>query len=152
MGCSWLGRDSVQGHVQHNWSDGVDELEPAVDMYGPVVISDASLWYLGATQGSNQTGELSGIMTALLWLLEFPGSDTTDVVICSDSIYAMNQLDERWRVNMNEWLIQAGRQLLARVQQQWVVAFCHVKGHQNDVGNERADELVQWGKISGPFS
>ena len=88
-------------------------------------------------------------MTALLWLLELPGSDTTDVVICSNSIYAMNQLDERWRVNMNEGLIQAGRQLLARVRQH-CVAFCHVKGHQNDVGNERADELVQWGKHLGP--
>ena len=83
----------------------VDELESVADMYGPVVTSNAFPWYLGATQGLNQTGELSGIMIALLWLLELPGSDTTDVVICFDSIYAMNELDERWRVNMNKGLI-----------------------------------------------
>eukprot|EP01050_Picozoa_sp_SAG11_P029811 SAG11_NODE_8543_length_1003_cov_1.049779_1_plen_210_part_00 len=27
-----------------------------------------------------------------------------------------------------------------------------MKGHGDDVGNERADTLVQWGKTSGPFS
>ena len=26
----------------------------------------------------------------------------------------------------------------------------HVKGHSDDPGNERADELVQWGKGKGP--
>ena len=25
----------------------------------------------------------------------------------------------------------------------------HVKGHKNDEGNERVDELVQWGKTAG---
>ena len=29
--------------------------------------------------------------------------------------------------------------------------FIHVKGHSDDGGNDRADELVQWGKEPGPY-
>lgn len=32
------------------------------------------------------------------------------------------------------------------------MTFVHVAGHSDDRGNDRADELVQWGKSSGPFS
>eukprot|EP01052_Picozoa_sp_SAG31_P010129 SAG31_NODE_545_length_14238_cov_15.518849_16_plen_97_part_00 len=28
----------------------------------------------------------------------------------------------------------------------------HVKGHSDDGGNDRADELVQWGKEDGPYA
>eukprot|EP01050_Picozoa_sp_SAG11_P013677 SAG11_NODE_1615_length_4578_cov_6.001786_6_plen_147_part_00 len=31
------------------------------------------------------------------------------------------------------------------------VHWVHVKGHSKDGGNERADELVQWGKGDGPY-
>ena len=27
----------------------------------------------------------------------------------------------------------------------------HVKGHSGNVGNDKADDRVQWGKESGPF-
>ena len=27
----------------------------------------------------------------------------------------------------------------------------HIKGHSSDGGNDRADELVQWGKARGPY-
>ena len=30
--------------------------------------------------------------------------------------------------------------------------FIHVRGHSDDVGNDRADLLVQWGKEEGPYS
>ena len=33
-----------------------------------------------------------------------------------------------------------------QVRQQRAVTFVHVKGHSGDPGNDRADELVQWGK------
>jgi hypothetical protein len=29
--------------------------------------------------------------------------------------------------------------------------WVHVKGHSTDGGNDRADELVQWGKTGGPY-
>ena len=31
------------------------------------------------------------------------------------------------------------------------VHFVHVKGHSEDKGNDKADERVQWGKVTGPF-
>ena len=39
-----------------------------------------------------------------------------------------------------------GKELLSRVRQQRAVTFVHVKGHSGDPGNDRADELVHWGK------
>eukprot|EP01052_Picozoa_sp_SAG31_P039269 SAG31_NODE_5411_length_2554_cov_1.690865_4_plen_92_part_00 len=30
--------------------------------------------------------------------------------------------------------------------------WVHVKGHSADGGNDRADELVQWGKDNGPYA
>ena len=32
------------------------------------------------------------------------------------------------------------------------VAFVHVQGHSTNGGNDRADDLVQVGKLEGPFS
>jgi hypothetical protein len=31
------------------------------------------------------------------------------------------------------------------------VHWVHVEGHSADGGNDRADELVQWGKTGGPY-
>eukprot|EP01050_Picozoa_sp_SAG11_P025812 SAG11_NODE_5955_length_1425_cov_2.877828_1_plen_327_part_00 len=74
------------------------------------------------------------------------------VHICSDSLCAINQIEGCWRMNRNEVLIRFGQRLLAQLRQKRNVYFCHVKRHCDNVGNERADQLVQWGKTSGPFS
>ena len=42
--------------------------------------------------------------------------------------------------------------MLAEVEKCRVVHWVHVKGHSGDGGNDRADELVQWGKEAGPFA
>ena len=31
------------------------------------------------------------------------------------------------------------------------VHFIHIKGHSDQLGNEKADERVQWGKENGPY-
>ena len=36
---------------------------------------------------------------------------------------------------------------MRRARQQRTIEFVHVKGHSGDPGNDRADELVQWGKL-----
>eukprot|EP01050_Picozoa_sp_SAG11_P008912 SAG11_NODE_807_length_7088_cov_6.548862_6_plen_404_part_00 len=132
--------------------DPANELEEVADLYGPVVTDPDSGWFLGADRGSNQTGELCGVIQALLWLLKLPSDDNEAVFICSNSLCAINQVEGRWRVNRNEVLIRCGQHLLAQLRQKRNVYFCHVKGHCDNVGNEREDQLVQWGKTSGPFS
>ena len=49
-------------------------------------------------------------------------------------------------ITANEELIALARRLLAAVREVRTMTFVHVLGHSNDPGNERADELVQWGK------
>ena len=48
--------------------------------------------------------------------------------------------------------ILVSQDLLARARRTRKVTFIHVKGHSADGGNDRADELVQWGKEDGPYS
>eukprot|EP01050_Picozoa_sp_SAG11_P002365 SAG11_NODE_118_length_15921_cov_30.283448_4_plen_272_part_00 len=80
-------------------------------------------WFLGADRGSNQTGELCGVIQAVLWLLKLPRDDAEAVSICSDSIYALNQVEGRWRMNRNEVLIRCGQRLLAQARQKRHVQF-----------------------------
>ena len=50
-------------------------------------------------------------------------------------------------------LVEWARRLLAQVEAGGrKVHFVHVKGHSDDGGNDRADELVQWGKGDGPYA
>ena len=111
------------------------------NLYGPVVTDVSSEWFMGATRGTNQTGELCGVVAALLWMLTHV-FDEDDVVICVDSLYAGNQLEGFWRVNCNKDLIDLGKDLLRQVREKRTVTFVHVKGHSEDGGNDRADLLV----------
>ena len=56
---------------------------------------------MGAERGTNQTGELCGVMQGLLWLLEYAADDMSDVAICVDSLYAGNELEGFWKKNCN---------------------------------------------------
>ena len=49
-------------------------------------------------------------------------------------------------------MVELAKSLLARVRETRKVHFVHVAGHSEDPGNNRADELVQWGKEAGPHS
>ena len=40
------------------------------NLYGPVVTDVQSEWWMGAEKGTNQTGEVCGVMQGLLWLLD----------------------------------------------------------------------------------
>ena len=137
------GTAAYGAHVERLTADG--EPEAAADLWGPVVVDSASLWYLGAEKGTNNTGELCGVIQALLWLLHV-ASGTEGAVILCDSCYSMDMLDERATPRTNVALILLGKNLLVQVRQQRAVKFVHVKGHSGDPGNDRADELVQWGK------
>jgi hypothetical protein len=58
----------------------------------------------------------------------------------------------RWQPNANVALVEWARNLLADVEATGrTVHWVHVKGHSADGGNDRVDELVQWGKTDGPY-
>ena len=114
---------------------------------------------MGAERGTNQTGELTSVIKALLFLLYNIEMGLLEVmkechgvVILVDSLYAMNQIEGNWKMGTNKDLIETGQKLLELARRSWDVTFVHVKGHRDDDGNERADELVQWGKTAGPYS
>ena len=69
------------------------------ELCGPVELRPAAPDFLGATVGSNNTGELTGICMALQWLIDEAG--TAPAAICYDSEYAANQVQGRWKTNKN---------------------------------------------------
>jgi ribonuclease HI len=133
-------------HVLSVDADGEKERVEA-ELWGPVETNPGSPWFCGAERGTNNTGELIGIGQALLWLRDI---DTT--VMLYDSGYAANMTDGRWQPNSNQLLVQWTRGLLAQVKERREVHWVHVRGHSGDGGNDRADELVQWGKEAGPYA
>ena len=84
------------------------------ELFGPVVLDAGSPFFLGAEVGSNNTGELSGVCEALLWLLS-PEADAhaaSPAVICYDSQYAAFQVQGKWTTNKNKALVEKGQALL----------------------------------------
>ena len=53
---------------------------------------------------------------------------------------------------MDRHVTDASPHLLAFCLAVHVIFLLHVKGHSGDGGNDRADELVQWGKEKGPYA
>lgn len=103
--------------------------------FGPVLLSPGD-WWLGAAVGSNNTGELSALLEALLFLLHHcPGTtkgtneeeatetETAEeaverVVLCYDSEYAAKSLSGEFDGSKNRALILRGRALLAQLRAQ----------------------------------
>ena len=86
------------------------------------------------------------------WLLTQCITQSRPAIMLYDSGYAANMVAGRWQPNSNQHLVQWARGLLAQVQESREVHWVHVKGHSGDGGNDRADELVQWGKEEGPYA
>ena len=121
------------------------------ELWGPVETDSNSDWHVGAAKGTNNTGEITGIGQALMWLRDIDKSSTPAVMLF-DSCYAANMVTGRWQPNANIALVEWARNLLKDVEATGrPVHWVHIKGHSSDGGNDRADELVQWGKSLGPF-
>ena len=125
---------------------------PIADLWGTVDTDESSRWYHGCQKGTNNTGELCSLDQALLWLLYEAESQTDPAVLCLDSCYSMEMAEGMLDPTKNLEAILVTQDLLARVRRTRQVTFIHVKGHSADGGNDRADELVQWGKEDGPYS
>ena len=131
----------------NNWTS-----ETLAELWGPVVVTkDNSPYCEGATAGTNNTGELIAMIQGMIWLGKY-GGDYENVAVCFDSMYASNMLQGVWTPQLNLVLVKTGKDLVAKETEcRSSLSFVHVKGHSSDGGNDRADELVQWGKEPAPY-
>ena len=122
-------------------------LRQVAELHGPVELNQSSPWFLGAKVASNNTGELSGIAHALIWLRD-EGSQVPAAIIY-DSDYAAKITQGIYKAHKNRMLAGSCRRLCTaeRQRRDGGVTFVHVKGHSNDQWNDRADALVQLGKL-----
>ena len=114
---------------------------------GPVVTDNHHLKYLGAVVGSNNTGELSAIIEALLFALEH---DYERVHVHTDSQWSLNMVTGKWRPKTNKQLVLLAQRLAYKSGMH--TTFSWVKGHAGSEGNEVADTLAGEGRDSHTFS
>ena len=116
---------------------------------GPVSTHVDSAYYLGATVGSNNTGELSAWMEAALYLLGSPDTMPSSVTFCYDSQWAANMVRGKFRVKRNRTLVSASKQILDVLAKRTTVKWQWIKGHSGDAYNDHADSLAEAGKADG---
>ena len=110
------------------------------DASGPVVTSSDHPCYVGAEVGSNNTGEVTAILEAVLHAIDH---SFRRIVIHSDSAWAINCIKGKWRPKRHKALINYTRYLLRLLpfhSLEWI------KAHAGHEGNERADALANRGK------
>lgn len=148
-------------HVSSVSADG--SLIELADLFGPVVTDAESQWFMGASRGTNNTGELSGFGQSLYWLRDVDRTTRTAVILY-DSMWAHNMIEGNWKPDASVAMIRRLQAVLADVRTRRQVFFVHVKSHQDDgvrlhditdtavLSNIRADKLVGWGKSMRPYS
>ncbi|CAE7729143.1 HFA1 [Symbiodinium sp. CCMP2592] len=118
-------------------------LEPSFELFGPVCLSPHDKRFMGAIVATNNVGELSAMVEALLWLeSEAPGPSDLPATIFYDSSYAFNAITGTGEPVENSDLVRYARTVFARVAAVRLVQFSYVKGHSGNVGNDKADELA----------
>jgi len=134
--------------------DGPDDISanPEFILHAPVVTQEWDHRWIGAREATNNTGELSAIGEAMLWLThEAPDDGSIPVTIRFDSYYAANMARGIWVPRANEELAVMVRDMTAQVQSRRSINWQHVYGHRGYHDNELADvaaDLGRQGKVS----
>lgn len=91
--------------------------------------------------GTNQRAELMGVWRVLTLCPDL----NVPLIVRTDSTYAIGcSSDPTWKIKANKELVERIRQDLARRR---AIEFEHVRGHQGDENNERADKLAREGRM-----
>ena len=125
------------------WGWCYKEGDEWVEAFGPVVTDPDHILFRGAQVGSNNTGELTAILEAVIHAIS---ENWSAVVVHTDSQWSINVLTGKWNARRHKTLVNYIKQLLKGFPTK--VFFHWVKGHSGVEGNERADKLADEGKIS----
>ena len=109
---------------------------------GRVVVDSEGAAFRGAEHGSNNTGELTAVIEAILWARNRT-HPTDELVVRYDSQYAANMTDGSWTPTRNFALVASARSVHASALRVMDISFEHVRAHSGDDMNERADRLAR---------
>lgn len=128
----------ASGEAWMAYTDGACSGNPGPAGSGVVVVSpDGKIHegfeYLG--EATNNVAELTGILRALEWTPE----EARDLLVYTDSQYAIGVLQKGWKAKLNRELVERARLAV----QTRGAKLMYVPGHQGVSLNERADELAR---------
>ncbi len=121
------------------YTDGACSGNPGPAGSGVVVMQEGrTIHEISQSLGdaTNNIAELTAIKLALKYLGD---CQDTPISIYSDSTYSINMLTKGWKAKANQELIADIKTMLSGFRR---VTFRHVRGHNGDPGNERADQLA----------
>merc|ERR1712110_1154283 len=87
------------------WGIFITDDNFTMDNYGPVVLDENSPFFIGAEKGTNNTGEISAIAMALLWI-QTKEKHPQKYVIRYDSEYAAKMTQGEWIIKENVGLVR----------------------------------------------
>ena len=135
------------GHIDEPDDNGAKIVDKT---WGPVITDSNARGFLGATHGTNNTGELQAIGEVLMWANEHMDSNQS-LLIRYDSTYAA-------MITQPVYTASSNRQLALRVQTLYrhrraiaPVFFSHVDAHTGHKWNECADTLANRGRASSSY-
>lgn len=145
------------------YSDGACSPNPGASGTGMVVYKGSQVleyWYgLHEANGTNNTAELNGLLTAFRYTKSLLSQDKTlKIEILSDSKYSIDCIT-KWAKGWKQkgWKRGKGEEIknLATIQQCYDlynaiaanIKVSHVKGHANIEGNELADRMAVYARI-----
>ena len=120
---------------------------PLYEESGRVVTNEKAPEFLGASKGTNNTGELSAVHHALTRAnAVLPHGTQTTVLVLADSMLAICTTTGAWAARSNRTLVNKNKRALARLRGKGIdVRFRHIRAHEGHRMNERADALAKQG-------
>ena len=121
--------------------------------WGQVTTNKASPVYIGATEHTNNTAELTALAEAMCWLLDEDAAPNKRVLLRPDSEYAAAVATGLNTTTKNNDLCAVVRSLYKALitQRSGQVSWAHVKGHSKHKWNDIVDELAKKGTTCGEY-